>query len=65
MQDSKMKILMVDDEEVYIHAMIGLLADKYKIIIAINGEEALKIAKSDPPPDLILLGRHDARNGWL
>lgn len=55
MQDSKMKILMVDDEELYIHAMIGLLADKYKIIIAINGEEALKIAKSDPPPDLILL----------
>lgn len=55
MQDRKIKILVVDDEEIYIHAIVGLLTDKYKIIIATSGREALKIARSTPLPDLILL----------
>ena len=51
----KLRILAVDDEEMYLHAIVGLLAEKYKIIIALNGQEGLRIAQSNPPPDLILL----------
>jgi len=55
LQGRKKRILVIDDEEVYLHALVGLLAETYKIIIAQNGQEGLKIAQSDPPPDLILL----------
>jgi len=55
LQDRNIKILVVDDEEIYIHALVGLLAKTYKIIVALNGRDGLKIAQSDPPPDLILL----------
>lgn len=55
MQDKKIRILAVDDEEIYIHAIVGLLAETYKIIVALNGREGLKIARADPPPHLILL----------
>ena len=51
----KIRILAIDDEEIYLHAIVGLLAEMYKIIIALNGKEGLKIARSDPPPELILL----------
>ena len=54
-QERKIRILAIDDEEIYIHAIVGLLSEKYKIIIAQNGCEGLEIAQSDPPPDLILL----------
>lgn len=53
--DRKIRILAIDDEEIYLHAIVGLLSKTYKIIIALNGNEGLKIAKSDPAPDLILL----------
>lgn len=55
LQDRNIRILAIDDEEIYIHAIVGLLAETYKIIIAQNGSEGLEIARSDPPPDLILL----------
>jgi PAS domain S-box-containing protein len=55
MQDKKIRILAVDDEEIYIHAIVGLLAETYKIIVALSGREGLKIARADPPPHLILL----------
>ncbi|MCP9816415.1 two-component system response regulator [Synechococcus sp. GreenBA-s] len=35
--------------------MSGLLQDRYRVKVAINGEKALQIARSDDPPDLILL----------
>jgi len=55
LQDRKIRILAIDDEAVYLHAIVGLLSESYKIIIALNGLEGLKIARSDPAPDLILL----------
>jgi len=55
LQDRKMRILAIDDEEIYLHAIVGLLSKTYKIIIALSGREGLQIAQSDPPPDLILL----------
>ena len=54
-QDRKIRILAIDDEEVYLHAIVGLLAETYKILIALTGKEGLKIAQSDPAPDLVLL----------
>lgn len=55
MQENNIRILAIDDEEIYLHAIVGLLAGTYKILIALNGQEGLKLARSEPPPDLILL----------
>lgn len=55
MEERKTRILAIDDEEIYLHAIIGLLAESYKIIIALNGQDGLKSARSEPQPDLILL----------
>ena len=55
MQERKARILAIDDEEIYLHAIVGLLSDQYKIIIALNGREGLEVARSDPQPDLILM----------
>lgn len=54
-QDRKLRILVIDDDEIYIHAIVGLLAENYKVIVALSGREGLKLAQSNPPPDLILL----------
>ncbi len=49
------KILVVDDEPLNIHVLVGLLKDKYKVIAAKSGEQALKAVNSSNKPDLILL----------
>ncbi len=51
----KIRILAIDDEEIYLHTIVGLLSQTYKIIVALNGPDGVKMAQSDPPPDLILL----------
>ncbi len=51
----KSKILIVDDTPENIQVLMETLKDQYAIVAAINGEKALKLALSDPPPDLILL----------
>jgi len=55
MQDAKQKILIVDDERFNINLLVELLREDYKTTIAMHGEQALKRATSDLPPDLILL----------
>ncbi len=50
----KQKILVVDDERFNINVLVELLRDNYKMIVAKNGEQALKAA-SLQNPDLILL----------
>ena len=52
---SKPTILVVDDTPDNLSLMSGLLKDTYKLKVANSGEKALKIARSDHPPDLILL----------
>jgi len=52
---SKPIILVVDDVSTNIDVINGMLKNDYKIKFAINGEKALKIAVSEPQPDLILL----------
>lgn len=54
--DSKQKkILIIDDERIYIDVLVDLLQPEYKVIVAKNGDQALKRACEEPAPDLILL----------
>src|SRR4051794_37647160 len=48
-------ILVVDDTPSNIAVLSEILRDDYRVLAAISGEQALKIARADPPPDLILL----------
>jgi putative two-component system response regulator len=48
-------VLVVDDTPDNIKLMSGLLKDRYRLKVTNGGERALAIARSEPPPDLILL----------
>jgi putative two-component system response regulator len=51
----KPTVLVVDDTADNISLMSGLLKDRYRLKVANSGEKALRIARSETPPDLILL----------
>lgn len=51
----KNSILIVDDVTENIDVLVALLKSDYNVSAALNGKMALDIAKSDSPPDLILL----------
>ena len=53
--EGKATVLVVDDTPDNLSLMSGLLKEHYKVKVAINGERALKIARTLPLPDLILL----------
>ena len=53
--DKIQKILVVDDERLNINVLVELLKPSYKMMAAINGQQAIKAANSNSPPDLILL----------
>ncbi|MDH4318351.1 MAG: response regulator [Desulfobulbaceae bacterium] len=55
MSNATQRLLIVDDTPSNIKFLYNLLRDDYHISVAIDGEEALKIARSSEPPDLILL----------
>jgi putative two-component system response regulator len=48
-------ILVVDDTPDNLAVMSSLLKGTYKVMVANHGERALKLARSTPKPDLILL----------
>jgi putative two-component system response regulator len=52
---SKFSVLVVDDTPANLELMTDLLTTDYKVRVASSGMRALKIARSDTPPDLILL----------
>ncbi|ATX82422.1 Adenylate cyclase, class 3 [Mariprofundus ferrinatatus] len=54
-EQEKATILVVDDTPENIDVLRGILRSEYKVKVAINGEQALKLCFSDSPPDLILL----------
>lgn len=54
-QDNRSVILVVDDTPDNLVLMNDLLKDTYLVKVANNGDKALAIARSDTPPDLILL----------
>ncbi|MEI6557530.1 MAG: diguanylate cyclase [Rhodospirillaceae bacterium] len=47
-------ILICDDEPTNIEILVGIFEDDYEIIIALDGEQALDLARSERP-DLVLL----------
>lgn len=49
------RVLIVDDERQNIKMLTEYLRDEHKIMVAKNGEQALKAAAGSNPPDLILL----------
>jgi len=54
-EDARQTVLVVDDTPDNLKVMSGLLKDLYRVKIANGGEKALAIARSETPPDLILL----------
>jgi putative two-component system response regulator len=55
MDTYKNRILIVDDQPANAEILGEVLRPHYQRSVALNGEKALQIAHSDPPPDLILL----------
>jgi PAS domain S-box-containing protein len=53
--NSKAKILIVDDVPENLHALIGILRDEFTVVAATDGKKALQIAQDISPPELILL----------
>ena len=51
----KPKVLIVDDAPANIHMFTTMLKDDYTIIAATSGEKAIKLAKKESKPDIILL----------
>lgn len=49
------RILIVDDEKMNLKVLTELLREDYTLVLAKNGEQALKFARQKPLPDLILL----------
>ncbi len=52
---NKPSILIVDDTPENLDILKNTLMDEYMLRPALNGKLALKMAKMDPQPDLILL----------
>jgi diguanylate cyclase (GGDEF)-like protein len=52
--DTKPKILIVDDNKQNIELLMELFRGEYRVAAAVNATRAMKIALSDSPPDLIL-----------
>ena len=48
-------ILIVDDSKLIIKTLVSVFEGEYRIKIALDGYEALRIAASDDQPDIILL----------
>jgi putative two-component system response regulator len=54
-EERRPTVLVVDDATQNLSLMVGLLCDQYEVRVARNGLQALEIARSTMPPDLILL----------
>jgi len=55
MNNLEATVLVVDDTPENIDVLRGILKGRYKVKVAINGMQALKLCTNDAPPDLILL----------
>ncbi|MDX8394663.1 MAG: response regulator [Mariprofundales bacterium] len=54
-EDTKQRILIVDDVSLNQHVLKMALKQNYELLLASSGEEALCMAYTKPQPDLILL----------
>ncbi len=53
--NGRTRILIVDDVNENLHALMHILRDTYAIVAANSGEKAIELAQRVPQPDLILL----------
>jgi len=53
--NNRPRILIVDDVNENLHALMNILRENYAIVAATSGEKALELAQRLPRPDLILL----------
>ena len=53
--NGRTRILIVDDVNENLHALMHILRDSYAIVAANSGEKAIELAQRAPQPDLILL----------
>ncbi|MCB1759670.1 MAG: response regulator [Gammaproteobacteria bacterium] len=51
----KPKILIIDDENLYLDVLIAILHPEYRILVAKSGEAGLARLRGDNPADLVLL----------
>ena len=63
--DKKLVFLGINDTPANIQVVHNILKNSYTTRIATNGAKALDLAKSVPATGPDLVGRHDARSGWL
>jgi diguanylate cyclase (GGDEF)-like protein len=54
-EEKKQCILIVDDSKLSLKTLAAIFQDEWRIKIALDGQEALRIADSEDQPDLILL----------
>lgn len=54
-RDDRPKILIVDDTKENIDLLLEVFRDEFRVSAATNAERALKLARADQPPDIILL----------
>ena len=54
-EEKRRHLLLVDDVPVNIKILAQAFKNDYRLSFATNGEDALKQASADPPPDLVLL----------
>lgn len=53
--DKRAKLLIVDDNKQNIEILMDLFKDDYRVAVALDSQRALSLARSQSPPDLILL----------
>lgn len=51
----RQRILIIDDESINITILGSLFEDSHRVLVALDGENGLRIARSAEPPDIILL----------
>lgn len=54
-ENEKQRILVVDDIPANIKLICESLKDAYELVVAVDGPRALELARSEHPPDLVLL----------
>jgi len=53
--EKRFKVLIVDDVPENIHILMETLKDEFSLVAATGGEKALRLARGEVSPDLILL----------